>query len=97
LLGRTYKEIEEMVRAKVLSTEMARAIVRKAGFRSSAFVVGEASFGEQTIPILSLTGVAGEAVPTPCPPDFQSLIDAFHASPNDTTRGALTDYIEARL
>jgi hypothetical protein len=64
-LPRTYKEIEEMVRQKVLTTDMARKIVRKAGFRPGTI---EDSSGVRisAIPILDIPGTRS-AGPDDCP------------------------------
>jgi hypothetical protein len=63
-LPRTYKEIEEMVRQKVLTTDMARKIVRKAGFRPGSI---EDSSGVRIspIPILSVSGIGEDGEPNP--------------------------------
>ena len=64
-LPRTYKEIEEMVRRKVLTTEMARKIVRKAGFRPGT-IEDTSGVRISAIPILDVPGTRG-AGPEDCP------------------------------
>jgi hypothetical protein len=88
-LPRTYKEIEEMVRRKVLTTDMARKIVRKAGFRPGT-IEDTSGVRISAIPILDIPGTkinvdTGEPEPNPpypgtsiaCSLELQELIEAF--------------------
>jgi hypothetical protein len=83
-----------MVRARTLTTKMARSIVRKAGVRPGDFT-DTTTLGSGALVILSVGGSAMGTVA--CPIELQTLIDAFEADPTPANREALIDYIEDEL